>query len=398
MRVSRSARLGDAAEPEHEQVAAEDQQPADRADQRSAGRAVRVQVGGRGEPDEQKQARSGSRRGSPPRACSVDARERAFSRASNRSESTPASSRRTGASPPAGSSSSPARRRSATVSAVRSPRSASPSIAEASPPARRRAWNRARSRRSGRGPRLGDERHGGREGDPGLERVRELRERRRPGPLALAQTAVSPRAPPTRLARTRPRWRLRSRAPGRRSATRRARRQAHAEATTASRNSGGLSGSSALRRRPLRPPRPSRTSNPQTAPAQTNATPAAEAKSEQEAGHCDPSATRKARDSLTGYGAEVGGRPRRQGTARVNRPARRERDPPGDDCLERVPVRAAAPEHVRVPALVAGEAARLVEMHDRALRRRAGAVGHRPGLPGVWCRRRSATRRRSALP
>ena len=43
-----------------------------------------------------------------------------------------------------------------------------------------------------RGAGLGDERDGRREGDPGLERVRELRQRRRPGTLALAQAALAP--------------------------------------------------------------------------------------------------------------------------------------------------------------------------------------------------------------
>jgi hypothetical protein len=68
--------------------------------------------------------------------------------------------------------------------------------------------------------------------------------------------------------------------------------------------------------------------------------------------------------------------PRRQSSACVDRATRDVRDPPGDNRLEPVSARAAASEHVRVSPLVAGEAARLVDVHDRVRGRRPRAVGN----------------------
>ena len=184
---------------------------------------------------------------------------------------------------------------SATVSAVRSPCSVSPSIAETSPP-RSRAWKRqGLSQRCGAS--LGDERNRGGEGDSRLERVRKLRERRRPGPLRAPALAPRPAqangayAPPI----------------------------APASASTATSTSDQTS---RLRAPPRREPRagreaaerqlalahetaeasPSRTSAPQTAPAQRRATPAAKTSPSRKPA-ARPPETRNPRASLTGYGS-----------------------------------------------------------------------------------------------
>ena len=150
--VCLALRLGDAAEPTHQQVAGEDRDAADDRDGRAGCRPVRVQVAGRGGADQAAGARSDSAPASPPRAAG-SRRSCAPSRAPRTARrSITLSSRSSGASPPAGNSTSPARSSSATVSAVRSRVAASSSSAAPSPSLRSRACIRANSTRSGIGP------------------------------------------------------------------------------------------------------------------------------------------------------------------------------------------------------------------------------------------------------
>src|SRR5439155_26873664 len=68
------------------------------------------------------------------------------------------------------------------------------------------------------------------------------------------------------------------------------------------------------------------------------------------------------------------GRPRRQCAVRRHGPNRAVTDLPAHHRDDAVPIRATAPEHVRIATLVAGKAARFIQMRHRLRRWRPGLI------------------------